>query len=97
MAPNPSSGSRPPNHRSNDVVVESMTIKLSPGKLAEFRNLLAPQYRERRDMTKRYRVTVPFRKDQPVTPERLKQLVLASGRIQLLLDEVQKERKGFAN
>uniref|UniRef100_A0A8W7P1G0 Phospholipid/glycerol acyltransferase domain-containing protein n=1 Tax=Anopheles coluzzii TaxID=1518534 RepID=A0A8W7P1G0_ANOCL len=91
MAPNPSSGSgsgsRPANHRSNDVVVESMTIKLSPGKLAEFRNLLAPQYRERRDMTKRYRVTVPFRKDQPVTPERLKQLVLASGRIQLLLDE----------
>uniref|UniRef100_A0A182TUY7 Phospholipid/glycerol acyltransferase domain-containing protein n=1 Tax=Anopheles melas TaxID=34690 RepID=A0A182TUY7_9DIPT len=92
MAPNPSSGSgsgsRPPNHRSNDVVVvESMTIKLSPGKLAEFRNLLAPQYRERRDMTKRYRVTVPFQKDQPVTPEKLKQLVLASGRIQLLLDE----------
>uniref|UniRef100_A0A182JQR0 Phospholipid/glycerol acyltransferase domain-containing protein n=1 Tax=Anopheles christyi TaxID=43041 RepID=A0A182JQR0_9DIPT len=85
MAPNPSGSSRSPD-RSVDVV-ESMTIKLSPGKLREFRNLLAPQYREHRDMTKRYNVTVPFRKDQPVTPEKLKQLVLASGRIQLLLDE----------
>ncbi|XP_049277429.1 dihydroxyacetone phosphate acyltransferase [Anopheles funestus] len=69
------------------AMVETFTIKLSPGKLSEFRNLLAPQYREHRDMTKRYRVTVPFPKDGPVTPAKLKKLVLASGRIQLLLDE----------
>uniref|UniRef100_A0A182MMH2 Phospholipid/glycerol acyltransferase domain-containing protein n=1 Tax=Anopheles culicifacies TaxID=139723 RepID=A0A182MMH2_9DIPT len=69
------------------LTVESITIKLSPGKLSEFRNLLAPEYREHRDMTKRYKVTVPFKKDGPVTPEKLKKLVLASGRIQLLLDE----------
>uniref|UniRef100_A0A182VQZ0 Phospholipid/glycerol acyltransferase domain-containing protein n=1 Tax=Anopheles minimus TaxID=112268 RepID=A0A182VQZ0_9DIPT len=69
------------------AMVESITIKLSPGKLSEYRNLLAPEYREHRDMTKRYRVTVPFPKDGPVTPAKLKKLVLASGRIQLLLDE----------
>uniref|UniRef100_A0A182YJT0 Phospholipid/glycerol acyltransferase domain-containing protein n=1 Tax=Anopheles stephensi TaxID=30069 RepID=A0A182YJT0_ANOST len=69
------------------AMVESITIKLSPGKLSEYRNLLAPQYREHRDMTKRYKVTVPFPRDRPVTPAKLKQLVLASGRIQLLLDE----------
>uniref|UniRef100_A0A182SC00 Phospholipid/glycerol acyltransferase domain-containing protein n=1 Tax=Anopheles maculatus TaxID=74869 RepID=A0A182SC00_9DIPT len=69
------------------AMVESITIKLSPGKLSEYRNLLAPQYRDHRDMTKQYKVTVPFPKDSPVTPAKLKKLVLASGRIQLLLDE----------
>ncbi|XP_050068927.1 dihydroxyacetone phosphate acyltransferase [Anopheles maculipalpis] len=69
------------------AMVESITIKLSPGKLSEYRNLLAPRYRDHRDMTKRYKVTVPFPRDSPVTPAKLKQLVLASGRIQLLLDE----------
>ncbi|KFB40728.1 AGAP001908-PA-like protein [Anopheles sinensis] len=66
---------------------EAWTINLSPGTLSEYRNILGPKYREHRDMTKRYAPTVPFPKDRPISPEKLKQLVLASGRIQMLIDE----------
>ncbi|XP_058128805.1 dihydroxyacetone phosphate acyltransferase [Anopheles coustani] len=66
---------------------EAWTINLSPGTLSEYRNILGPKYREHRDMTKRYAPTVPFPKDSPISPEKLKKLVLASGRIQMLIDE----------
>ncbi|XP_053671319.1 dihydroxyacetone phosphate acyltransferase [Anopheles nili] len=69
------------------VPVESVTIKLSPGKLSEFRNLLDTRYRARRDMTKRYSPSIPIPKAEPITPNRLKALVLASSRIQMLIDE----------
>ncbi|XP_058171620.1 dihydroxyacetone phosphate acyltransferase [Anopheles ziemanni] len=44
-------------------------------------------------MTKRYAPTVPFPKDSPISPEKLKKLVLASGRIQMLIDEVVQSSK----
>ncbi|XP_050089696.1 dihydroxyacetone phosphate acyltransferase [Anopheles aquasalis] len=76
---------RPTRSRSLEGT-DSVTTSNGTG-LSEYRNLLGAEYREHRDMTKRYKVMVPFAKDVSVTPDMLKKLVLGSQRIQQMIDE----------
>lgn len=56
--------------------------------LNNFRNLLGPGMSDLTDMTKRYGPAFPNPKDSHVTPADLKRLVMASERIQTLIETV---------
>lgn len=54
--------------------------------LNNFKNLLGPGMSDLTDMTKRYGPAFPFPKDRHVTPAELKRLVMASERIQTVIE-----------
>lgn len=75
-----SSSGTPPDGQHGDTT--------SGNYLDNFKNLLGPGMSDLTDMTKRYAPAFPYQKDNHVTPAEIKKLVMASERIQTMIEKV---------